>query len=186
MIDKEQVAALLGRPLTPQEDAGFDAYIGIAESQLTSLLCMDVTSSDDTRIFRSREGYSTLFIDPVTDITSVTIDGVAVTDYTMKQNDSYQGEWFNVLEFDRQLGDEKITIEASWGFTELPDDLAFLLVQLFKVTSTTRDAQLRSKSIEDFSVTYNDNTVYDQMLLDNASIITKYAQCDGAILHGGW
>jgi hypothetical protein len=186
MIDKEQVAALLGRPLTPQEDTSFDVYIAIAEAQLQSLLCMDITSASDTRIFRSREGYSTLFIDPVTDITSVTIDGVAVTDYTMKQNDSYQADWFNVLEFDRQLGDEKVTIEASWGFTELPDELAYLLAQLFKVTSSTKDSQVRSKSIEDFSVTYTDTTVYDQMLLDNQSIIYKYAQCDGAILHGGW
>lgn len=185
MIDEAQTALLLGRALTPSEEANFDVYMSITGEQLQSLLCMDVTSSDDTRIFRAREGYSTVFIDPVTEITSVTIGGAVVTDYVLKQNDSYQGTWFNVLEFDRRLSDEKITITATWGFTVLPDDLAYLIAQLFKSASSVRDSQVRSKSIEDFSVTYKDNTAYDQTLLDNASIIYKYAQCDGAILHGG-
>lgn len=186
MISKTQVAKLLGRSLTSIEDANFDTYINIATKELATLLCMTICSQDETRIFQSRDGYSTLYIDPFTDIESVLVNGTAVTTYTKKQFDSYQGSWFNILEFDDRLGDDKVTVVANWGFQSLPSDLQLLLAQLFKTIGSQTDTRVKSKSIEDFSVTYNGTTEYEQTLLNNASIIHKYAQCEGAISHGGW
>jgi len=42
----------------------------------------------------------------------------------------------------------------------------------------TADNQVKSKKIEDFTVTYKDSTTYDEFINANQSTINKYSQCN--------
>jgi hypothetical protein len=142
---------------------------------------------EEERIYESRIGYRTLYVDPFTDITSVSIDGNETTDYVVKQFDRRNGSWYNVIEFDRKQDGKDVTVDADWGFDKLPVDLQTLLAKLFAQGSVeqTTDNQVKSKKIEDFAVTYKDAATFDEFVLANRSTIDKYSNCQqGYIRHG--
>lgn len=189
MLSKAQLATLLNRSLSSAEDTNFDLYLKIATSRLEELLCMRVCSDGGERTYESRYGYRTVYVDPLTDVTSITIDGedVSEDDYTLKQNDSLNGSWYNAIEFDTKRTGENIVVDADWGFDSLPVDLQLLLARLFDQGSVeqTSDGQVKSKSIEDFSVTFKDSATYDEFVNSNSSVIKKYNLCNqGIIRHG--
>lgn len=194
MLTKEQMAALLGRSLTSTEDANFDSYLNIATEHLEQLLCceLQLIGEDPTpseRTFGTRDGYRTVYVDPFNSLTSVKISGTVVDpdDYIFKQNDKFTGDWYNIVEFDRKRSGENIVVEATWGFNPLPADLQMLLAQLFNQVSVDQktDGQVKSKKIEDFSVTYKDSVTLQDLLASNASVLLKYSQCNqGVIRHG--
>lgn len=188
MLTKPQVVKLLGRPLTSIEDSNFDTYLKIAKARLEELLCMDLCDdSDDERTYESRAAYRTLYVDPFKSITSVTIDGNATTDYTIKQFDKFNGSWYNIIEFDRKQTGKLVVVDADWGFDSLPVDLQLLLAQLFAQGSVEQkvDNQVKSKKIGDFSVTYKDGATFDEFVLAHSKTIDKYSNCQqGYIRHG--
>lgn len=189
MLTKAQLAALLNRSLSSAEDTNFDLYLKIATSRLEALLCMQVCSDGGERTYESRYGYRTVYVDPLTDVTTITIDGEEVSedDYTLKQNDSLNGSWYNAIEFDTKRTGENIVVDADWGFDSLPVDLQLLLARLFAQGSVEQvsDGQVKSKSIEDFSVTFKDSATYDEFVTSNSSVINKYNLCNqGVIRHG--
>ena len=189
MLTKEQMAALLGRSLTSTEDTNFSQYLEIAIARLSNLVCFrpEVAASEASataRKFASRDGYRTLYVDPFTGTPTVTIDGETLTTFVVKQNDSYQGDWFNSIEFDDRLSGERVEVTATWGFdSELPDDLAAVLAGLFGIHET-EVSMVKSKKIEDFSVTYNDGAKLDELVAAHEGTLRKYAQCERAVLHG--
>ncbi|WP_439946507.1 hypothetical protein [Streptomyces sp. BBFR109] len=184
MPDKEKMAELLGRPLTSAEDSNFDLYLDIAVGRLSNLLCFSFDTAGGARTFPSRDGYRTVYVDPFTATTSVTVNGEARTDYAKKQNDAYNGSWFNSIEFDEPLCGERVELNATWGFgATLPGDLALLLAALFAVNEA-EVSDVKSKKIEDFSVTYRDDTKLDQVADQHKDTIVKYAVCQRAIRHG--
>lgn len=194
MLDKEQMAALLGRSLTTTEDANFEQYLNIATEHLEQLLCCEIAkvaedAEPSERTFGTRDGYRTVWVDPFSTLTSVTIDGEVVDTnaYTKKQNDSLNGSWYNIIEFSRRRCGENIVVNAVWGFATVPADLQMLLAQLFNQVSVDQktDGQVKSKKIEDFSVTYKDSVTLQDVLASNAATVQKYSQCNqGAIRHG--
>lgn len=187
MLTQEQVSKLLGRSLTTLETDNFTLYLKIATQKLEELLCMTLCGDSDERTYETRDGYRTLYVDPFTDVNSITIDGNETEDYTIKQNDKFNGSWYNVIEFDRKQTGKNVVVDADWGFDSLPSDLQLLLAKLFAQGSVeqTSDSQVKSKKIEDFTVTYKDGATYDEFVLSNASVIDKYAQCSqGYIRHG--
>lgn len=194
MLTKEQMAALLGRSLTATEDANFEKYLNIATEHLEELTCSEIAkvaedAEPSERTFGTRDGYRTVWVDPFSSLTSVTIDGkeVDVNDYTKKQNDSFNGSWFNIIEFSRRRCGEKIVVNAVWGFATVPADLEMLLAQLFNQISVDQksDGQVKSKKIEDFTVTFKDSVTYQDLLESNAATLAKYSQCNqGVIRHG--
>lgn len=194
MLDKTQMAALLGRSLTSVEDSNFDKYLDIATEHLEELTCSEIAkvaedAEPSERTFGTRDGYRTVWVDPFSSLTSVKIDGevVDVNAYTKKQNDNFNGSWFNIIEFSRRRSGENITVEATWGFATVPADLEMLLAQLFNQVSVDQktDGQVKSKKIEDFSVTYKDSVTLQEVLSGNAATIQKYSQCNqGVIRHG--
>lgn len=194
MLDKEQMAALLGRSLTTVEDTNFDKYLDIATEHLEELLCCEIAkvaedAEPSERTFGTRDGYRTVWVDPFSSLTSVKINGEVVDTnaYAKKQNDNLNGSWFNIIEFSRRRCGENITVEAVWGFATVPADLEMLLAQLFNQVSVDQksDGQVKSKKIEDFSVTYKDSATLQDVLSGNAATIQKYSQCNqGAIRHG--
>lgn len=187
MLKEAQVEKLLNRSLTTAESANFALYLKNAVLRLEDMLCLTLCGDAGERTYESRLGYRTLYVDPFTDITSVTIDGNETEDYTVKQNDKFNGSWYNIIEFDRKQTGKNIVVDADWGFNPLPLDLQVLLSKLFAQGSTeqTADNQVKSKKIEDFTVTYKDGSTFDDFVLANASVIDKYAQCSqGYIRHG--
>lgn len=194
MLTKEQMAALLGRSLTATEDANFTTYLDIATEHLEELLCCEIAAvggdaEPTERTFGTRDGYRTVWVDPFVSLTSVKIGDVVIDTnaYTKKQNDSFNGSWFNIVEFSRRRCGENIVVSAVWGFNPIPSDLQMLLAQLFNQVSVDQktDGQIKSKKIEDFSVTYKDSVTLQDVLAGNAATILKYSQCNqGAIRHG--
>ena len=194
MLDEAQMAALLGRSLTATETANFEKYLNIATEHLEELTCSEIAkvaedAEPSERTFGTRDGYRTVWVDPFSSLTSVTINGnaVDVNDYTKKQNDSFNGSWYNIIEFSRRRCGELIVVNAVWGFATVPADLEMLLAQLFNQVSVDQktDGQVKSKKIEDFSVTYKDSVTLQDVLSGNAATILKYSQCNqGVIRHG--
>jgi hypothetical protein len=189
MLTKEQVAEYLGRPLTSSEDTNFDSYLDIANHRLSNLVCFSFDTTAGERTYDSRPGYRTLFIDPCTAVTSVTIEGNALTTFVKKQNDSYQGSWFNSLEFDDKLQGERVVVTATWGLgTPFPADLGQLLAGLFGIHESelkaARQGNVKEKRIEDTWIKYGDSTIFDGLVAQHVSTVQKYAQCQRAIAHG--
>lgn len=187
LLTEDQVSKLLNRSLSTAETTNFTTYLKIATQRLEELLCMNVCADACERTYESRLGYRTVYVDPFTSINSVTIDGNATDDYTIKQFDKFNGSWYNLIEFDRKRDIDRIVVDAEWGFDKLPLDLQLLLAQLFNQGSVeqTNDSSVKSKKIEDFTVTYKDTPTYDEFVLTNNSIISKYSLCNqGTIRHG--
>lgn len=187
MLTKQQMTALLGRPLTPAEDANFTTYLDNAIETLEGILCSNLDKETAIRIFDAREGYSTVFTDPFTAVNEVKINGNIVTNYSLRQWANRNGSWYNSLVFERQLGNDEVSIDADWGFTTLPQDLALLLARVFALNGESGgDGNIKSKKIEDFSVTFGDKTAFQGFLDDNATTIRKYSLCEiGNVQHGG-
>jgi hypothetical protein len=182
-----QLEQLLGRTLTVTEQVNLDLYLEIARQRLENILCfsLDVVDSspgespaEEERLYDSRNGYRTLYVDPYVSISEVLVDDEAVTDYKSGPR---------TIVFSSPMDDEaEVKITAQWGFTELPAVLSLLLARMFALVSKEQKSQagVRSKSIEGFSVTYDGSTGYQQFLLDNKSLIYQYRQCAESLDHG--
>lgn len=188
MITKENTSQLLGRSLTPNELANFDLYRSIAQSRLELLLCMNLSEAGETRTYDGRIGYRTQYVDPLTAVSSVTVNGqeIVAADYTLKLWENRNAQWFNIIEFKEHITGE-VVVTAQWGFgSGCPVDLRLLLAKLFELNSTDqKDSRVKAKKIEDYSVTYKDTDTYEDLVSHYASVINKYSLCSrGSIRHG--
>lgn len=190
-MDETQLVALLGRPLTVVEQANTEAYINIATQTLEQLTCLDLTNSDDSRIYDTRGGYRTLFTDLFTDIIEVKIDGNVTSDYSVRQWNRRSGDWYNSLVFKSELDrEQEVEVQADWIQAGcLPNDLAQVLAGLFSLVTTKNkfDSTVTSKQVEDFRVTLKSEADIDADFQKKfGTILTKYSQCNIAnIQHGG-
>ncbi len=72
----------------------------------------------------------------------------------------------------------------------LPLDLQLLIARLFGIIGDEQKASMEnitSKKVEDFSVTYDNNskeTPMSKFININQATIAKYSQCQGKVLHG--
>lgn len=189
MLKPDRMSKLLNRALTSAETANYDLYLKIATQRLEELLCVTLCRDDSERTFGTRSGYRTVYVDPFSSVDSVTIDGdeVDADDYTVKQNDKFNGSWYNIIEFDTKRSGENIVVDADWGFTTCPVDLELVLAKLFAQGSVeqTSDNQVKSKKIEDFTVTYKDGATFDEFVLANSAVIEKYSQCNQGQIRNG-
>lgn len=198
MMDKQELSALLGRPLTTIEDTNFDLYLNIATESLESFICTSLDEVTETRIFDLREGYSTAFVDIFWNVTEVKIDGVvkAESDYSVRQWNKRTGSWYNSLVFDTRFGecDNEIEVTADWGFepnssaSSIPYDLQSVLAGLFaQITKKNKfDGSIASKQVEDFRISFKtDVDLDDEFYTLYAKTISKYSLCDiPYVLHG--
>lgn len=179
-MNKTKLVALLGRPLTTIEDTNFSLYLKIAQERLEDLTCLDLEEATEDRTFSVREGYHTVFTDLFTGVNSVTVNGeaLATTDYQARQWDRRSAAWYNSIVLDTCTEEAEIVINADWGVCS--PSLQLLQAQLFGLLGSMNsgNGNVKSKKVEDFSITFNDNTVYDQFLLDNSAIIGKYSICN--------
>ena len=188
MLTKDEIAKLLNRSLTESENTNFSLYLKIATKRLEQLLCMKLNNETEARSFFIREGYRTIFTDVFTGDVTVSVDGVEqeASTYSVRQFDNLNGDWFNSIVFKQHLPRtaEMITVTADWGFTCLPSDLKLLLARLFEFSTDNTDDRVKSKKIEDYSVTYSDKTAYDQLIESNSAIIDAYSVCVRSIRNG--
>lgn len=189
-MTQEELEALLGRPLTPTEVENLDLYLSIAEQRLDDLLCMTLTSDEATRVYDGRSGYRTLYVDPFTAIDTVEIDGETIdaSKYSVLQFDKHNASWYNVIRFKKNMNCDEVTVTATWGFgSDMPVDLQLLLARLFDLVGKeqTTNGKVKSKRVEDFSITFNDNSDAQQFFSENQATIDKYSLCNvGLVTHG--
>ena len=186
IISQTDFEKLLGRTLTSTEASNFEQHLNATIANLENLLGWSLLGEAGERVYKSRRRYHTLWTDPFTEINSVTVDGTAETDYTPIFNDSYNSPFYNGLEFDYPLDGSKVVIDATWGFTGIPADLGQLIVALWSMAQRlpTEQGNVRSKSIEDFSVTYTEDGEYNSIITTYSGVIAKYALDSSQIQHG--
>ena len=185
-MNKTTMVALLGRPLTSIEDTNYNLYLKIAVERLQDLTCLNLETATEDRTFDIREGYSTVFTDLFTEINSVTVGGETVTAYSARQWDRRNTSWYNSIVLDKcQTSNGEVTINADWGICS--PELQLLLARLFGLLGQENkgNSNIKSKRVEDFHITYNDNSTYQQFLIDNQLLLDKYSICNiGNIQHG--
>lgn len=194
LLTTTEVSALLGRPLTATETTNFSTYIDIAQESVEGLLCMSLDvqatpATATTKTFTRRQEFSTVFTDIFTEVTAVTIEGTATTDYHASFWDNVNKGFYNSIVFENSLGssDLEIAITAKWGFTTLPSDLKRLVAQAFAVTSSAyRVKQTSSKKIEDFSISYGDLSDDEQFINQGSRTIRKYSLCGIMDIQSGY
>lgn len=189
MLTKTQVEGWLGRSLTDTENAGFDKYLALAVDKFEQLTCSTLKRITETRIFDSRDGMRSLFVGLFTTLSEVKVDGVIVTNFSPAQGDKRGSlTWYNaVLSDNKMVAGQNIAITANWGFETLPDDVAMTLAQLFAlVSSDSEEYRIKSKKIEDFSISYADTeTAFNAFISDFGGILNKYSVCGvGEVRHG--
>lgn len=187
-MNQQELEAILQRSLTMNEVNNLDLYLEIATNQLNSLLCTDVRPFTGTRKFSTRYGYHSAYIDPATTVTSVKRGGTTVQPgtYDLRQWDRWNADWYNVLVFDNLLRGEAIEVTGSFGWSTLPGDLQLLLGKLFDGVSksTHANGQVKSKKVEDFSISYRDNenggaiSTLDTIANEFAETIARYSLCN--------
>jgi len=191
-MDKEQMSALLGRPLTPVEDANYKTYLKIARESLDSLLCMRLCDDEETRYYDVREGYRTVFTDVFTEVEEVKLDGKVVSpdNYSVRQWDRRNGSWYNAIVFDCRFSerDKEVEVTADWGFYSMPADLQAVLAGLFsQVTKkNTYDGTIASKQVEDYRISFRADADLDTDFMQKyGDTLAKYSICKvGYVKHG--
>lgn len=176
-MKQAEIAALLGRPLTPIEVSNFKLYIDIAKERLSDLICTSFEEVTEDRVFDIRADYRTVMLDVFTEINSVVHDGTTITEYTPFQWSKRNGDWFNSIVLDECL-EGTLTINADWGFC-YPPDIKLLLAKLFSLVGQMNNStgNVKSKEVEDFKITFSGATDYDQFVSDNQATIDKYSLC---------
>ena len=155
-----------------------------AKQFLESLLCLDFSDDGGERVYEAREGMRTVFTGIFSNVNSVTVNGSAV-DYKPAFFDKRNGSFFNSIVLSKPVCGE-VVIDADWGFNELPSDLKKLLANADLVVNQSYSVkEVKSKRVEDFSVTYSDLSDDEVFLKQNAVTINKYSMCNVPyILHG--
>lgn len=194
MLNQAQLESILGRSLTSREVTNLSSYLKTAQENLETLLCSPLYEETETRFFNTRVGYRTLFTDIFTEIATVKVNGVLVdpSQYYVAQFDRRNSPLYSSIVFKNQNYTnctQEIEIEADWGICQkkMPKDLQSILAQLFAFASKRKasTAQVKSKKVEDFSITFADTSAEDLFLTDNASTIKKYSLCNiGYVRHG--
>lgn len=157
-----------------------------ARQMVEELLCLDLAQDTGERTFDAREGYRTVFTGIFSDVSSVTVDGVAVTDYYPAFFDKRNSKFYNSIVFKEEVCGEVI-VDADWGFNDcLPADLQALVDKALLIVSQTYSTKdVKSKKVEDFSVVYGDLSDDEVFVKQNALTIRKYSMCDSGYIVNG-
>ena len=143
-----------------------------ANSIIEQLTCLYLKAETAPRVYSVRNGYSTVFTDLFENVTAVTVDGQPV-EYKAMFWDNQNATTYNSIVLTDSCAKE-VTITATWV---IPTDLQLLTDGLSNTLTAAKASRIKSKKVEDFSVTFNDNTEVEQFALDNSAILAKYSIC---------
>ena len=148
-----------------------------AKLLVEGLLCLDLSQDTGERTFTPREGMRTVFTGIFSNVNSVTVNGKAVTNYYPAFFNKRNGQFFNSIVFDCPPNAD-VVVDADWGFDTIPADLKRLLDNASKVVSGNYSVkEVKSKKVEDFTVTYSDLSDDEVFMKQNAVTIAKYSMC---------
>lgn len=191
-MTQDKIAALLGRPLSSAEQSNFSTLLELAQSRVSDMFCVDICQKVETRRFPVRLGYKTLNVPIFTEIDSVTLDGVTVTDFEVRQNSKTYGDWYNSIVFTKPffqktvLTQPVVEIKADWGFATIPADVQLLIAEVFGILTDPLESDLiKLKQVEDFRLTLNDKTKQQAFAERYAGIIAKYSGCVTSSIESG-
>lgn len=183
-LTQSEVEAYLGRSLTSKEATNFNNNYDTAQEILESLLCISLdtrakNAPAKTYEFDARDGYSTVFTGIFQSPTAVTVNGKTKTNYTPKFWDNRNTDVYNSIVFDKPLRHkDTVAVTALWGYETLPNDLGRLLSQMISIVGSKHSTKgVKSKRVEDFSISYMENSETDKFIDDNAVTIQKYGMC---------
>lgn len=181
----ETLVALLGRPLTPVEAEYLKLYLNIAKEKLEDVTCLNLSSGSGERVYDIRKGYDTVFTDLFTSVNKVSVDGreIDASDYSVRQWDRRNASWYNSIILDDCQSYKEVTIDANWGICS--PELKLLYAKMFALIGEKGNGNVKSKKVEDFSITFNENSVYQQFLIDNDATISKYSICNIGQIQSG-
>lgn len=152
-----------------------------ALSTIEALTCLYLKAETSERTYAVRDGYSTVYLDPFTTITSVQANGSDI-EYAPAFNGNKNAELRNSIIITISSKVKEVVVNATWV---VPEDLQALITKLDKVSTTNATSRVKSKKIEDFSVTFNDKTDVEQFVDDNRSVINKYSICNEIDVRSG-
>lgn len=183
-LTQSEVEAYLGRSLTSKEATNFNNNYDTAQEILESLLCISLdtraeNAPAETYEFDARDGYSTVFTGIFETPSDVKVNGATTTDYTSKFWDNRNTTTYNSIVFDKPLRHkDTVAVTALWGYETLPNDLGWLLSQMIALVGSKYSTKgVKSKRVEDFSITYMESTEMEQYIDTNAVTINKYSMC---------
>lgn len=156
----------------------------VAKSIIEQLTCLNLKAETSTRVFDVRKGYATVFTDPFETVSEVKLDGEVLTtdQYTKMFWDRRNSDVYNSLILSECESGKELSVTAKWV---IPAELQTLITNLATTLTKSKSGRVKSKRVEDFHITLNDNTDVQQFALDNAAILAKYSLCNvGYVLHG--
>lgn len=184
----DQVAAMLGRPLTSTETTNFNTYYSLAKAKVSDMICSDIsTSYEEERTFQLRDGYRTLNTPIFNYLVSITVNGDTLdeADYTVKQGSSFNGDWYNSIVFKNLNNCEEVVVTADWGLSSIPLDLQKVIAEQFGIVSTQIDVDMVSrKQVEDFSIQYA-ATKSEAFEKKYQPTLSKYSSCNQNYIKSG-
>ena len=152
---------------------------------IEELTCLYLKAENSaTRVYDVREGYSTVFTDIFESVTEVKLDDrvLSASEYSNRQWDRRSASWYNSIVLDCERG-KLLTVTGKWI---IPTELQALITKLNTTLTNSKSGRVKSKRVEDFQITLNDNTDVQQFVLDNSELLARYSICDvGYIKHGG-
>ena len=157
-----------------------------ARQMVEELLCLDLTPAlAQARTFTAREGMRTVFTGLFSNVSSVTVNGEAVTNYYPAFFDKRNGTLFNSIVFTEPVCGE-VVVTGDWSATTLPADLQRLVDNALLVVNQAYSVkEVKSKRTRTFQITYSDLSDDEVFLKKNAITIAKYSMCDVPyVLHG--
>lgn len=155
------LAALLGRTFTPEQEAQAQALLDQASSIVRAYVRQDITQATTTDTFTMRRadpllhrcgGVVTLPQRPVVDVDTVSVNGTAVTDWWQEGSDLLVRAWA----WDGPPAAHRapqVTVTYTHGWDPVPGDIQAIVMQAANRVMVN-PGQIRSETVGGESVTY--------------------------------
>jgi hypothetical protein len=155
------LAALLGRTFTPEQEQQAQALLDQASSVVRAYVRQDITRATTTDTFTMRRtdqylhrcaGAVTLPQRPIVDIATVLVDGVATTDWWQDGSDLLLRSWT----WDRPPAAHRapqVQVTYTHGWDPVPGDIQAIVMQAANRV-LVNPSQIRSETVGGESVTY--------------------------------
>jgi hypothetical protein len=109
---------------------------------------------------------------PVTAVTAVRINGVAVTGYTLIKNVVYRPTGFGTP---YTLVPDTVQIDLTHGYTTVPDDVKAAVLETAAAAYLQANSTVVSERIDDYAVTYADGGAGVQLTKAARSVARSYS-----------
>ncbi|MEU0670359.1 hypothetical protein ABZ508_33350 [Streptomyces lavendulocolor] len=155
------LAAMLGRTFTPVQEAQAQALIEQASAVVRAHLRQDITRATSTVELPMRRadpvlsrygGVISLPQRPVVDVTAVSINGTATSDWWLDGAEVLVRSWA-WLDPPAAHQAPRVTVTYTHGYEEVPGDIAAVVLQAAN-RAIVNPAQIRSETVGGESVTY--------------------------------